>query len=232
MTVTPLPRLRAGALRLLVLLLVVGAIGAAAAGHGAMRWESVRTEAMALHDHVAEYPLAPIVFVAIMVAGSLVFVPRTILVAAGGLLFGFWPGLAWGTIGSTLGALAGFLLARYVNAGLVDAATLPRLAPALRAADRSGWRAIAVLRLLPLPHTPVNYALGVTRISFWSYAIGSAIGMVPATLVCAQLGANGNTVLSGGDWLLSTLATLVLISLSLILPRLKIVRRSLRTGAD
>jgi hypothetical protein len=56
--------------------------------------------------------------------------------------------------------------------------------------------------------------------------------MFPASLVCAQLGANGNTVLSGGDWLLSTLATLVLISLSLILPRLKIVRRSLRTGAD
>ena len=56
--------------------------------------------------------------------------------------------------------------------------------------------------------------------------------MVPATLVCAQLGANGNTVLSGGNWLLSTLATLALIALSLILPRLAIVRLSLRTGAD
>src|SRR5258708_37098652 len=124
-----------------------------------------------------------------MTVSSVVFVPRTILVAAGGLLFGLWWGLLRGPIGSTLGSLLSFLLARYVNAGLVDEASLPRLAPVLQAAERGGWRIVAFLRLVPiLPNTPVNYALGLTRISFAGSAFGSPVGPVPMTFVSTRLG--------------------------------------------
>jgi uncharacterized membrane protein YdjX (TVP38/TMEM64 family) len=214
------------AFRILLVVLVAGGIIAVFATRAAFH-------PIAIRDHIAEYPLAPAIFVAVMVVASLVFVPRTILVAAGGLLFGLWWGLLWGTIGSTLGALAGFLLVRYVNSGLVDETTLPRLAPMLKAAERGGWRIVAFLRLVPvLPHTPVNYALGLTRLSFGSYAFGSLVGMVPMTFVWAQLGASGNTALSGGAWIMPTLLALALLAISLLLPRLAIVRRSLRLGAE
>ncbi|HZS84073.1 MAG TPA: VTT domain-containing protein [Stellaceae bacterium] len=218
-------RIAAG-LRVVVLLLVLAGV-VFAAKSGAMRWERVSAEAMAMRAHIADHPLAPLAFIALMTAGSLVFVPRTILVAAGGLVFQFWPGLAWGMVGSTLGALLGFLLARYVNAGLVD---VDRLAPALRGADRSGWRAIALLRLLPLPHTPVNYALGLTRASLWNYLLGSFLGMLPSTLVFVQLGASGERMLSGGNWVMPMLAALALLAFSLVLPRF--ARRSLRPGGE
>ncbi|MBV9523476.1 MAG: TVP38/TMEM64 family protein [Alphaproteobacteria bacterium] len=214
------------ALRIVLVLAVGAGIIAALAWRGAF-------EPVAIRDHVAEYPLAPAIFVGIMILGSLVFIPRTILVAAGGLMFGLWWGLLWGTLGSTLGALAGFLLARYVNAGLVGEASMPRLAPLLRTAERGGWRIVAFLRLIPvLPHTPVNYALGLTRIPFASYAAGSLIGMVPMTFVWAELGATGSTALSGGNWIMPTLLALALLAASMILPRLAFIRRSLRLGAE
>jgi uncharacterized membrane protein YdjX (TVP38/TMEM64 family) len=216
---------------LLVLLVASGAIAAFAAG--AFQPQVVRAYATAWRDHVAGYPLAPAIFIAVMTLTSMVFVPRTLLVAAGGLLFGLWWGLLWGTIGSTLGSLVSFLLARYVNAGLVDEASLPRLAPVLRAAERGGWRIVAFLRLVPiLPNTPVNYALGLTRISFASYAFGSLVGMVPMTFVSAELGASGNTALSSGNWIMPTLLALALLAFSLILPRLGFFRRSLGIGAE
>ena len=216
---------------LLVLLVAAGAFAAFSAG--AFQPQTVRGYATEWRDHIVLYPLAPAIFIGVMTLTSVVFVPRTILVAAGGLLFGLWWGLLWGTIGSTLGSLVSFLLARYVNAGLVDEATLPRLAPVLRAAERGGWRMVAFLRLIPvLPHTPVNYALGLTRLSFASYAAGSLVGMVPMTFVWSELGASGNTALSGGNWLMPTLLALALLAVTMILPRLAFVRRSLRLGAD
>ncbi len=214
------------ALRILLVVLVAGGIIAAFALRGAF-------QPLAIRDHIAEYRFAPGIFVAAMVAASLVFVPRTIVVAAGGLLFGLWWGLLLGTIGSTLGALVGFLLARYVNAGLVDEASLPRLAPALRAVERGGWRVVAFLRLVPvLPNTPVNYALGLTRIPFAGYAFGSLVGMVPMTFVWSELGASGNTALSGGSWITPTLLALALLAVSVVLPRLAVVRRSLGLSAE
>jgi uncharacterized membrane protein YdjX (TVP38/TMEM64 family) len=216
---------------LLVLLVAAGAIAAFAAG--AFQPQTVRAYATALREHVVGEPLAPAIFVLVMTISSVVFVPRTILVAAGGLLFGLWWGLLWGTIGSTLGSLVSFLLARYVNAGLVDEASLPRLAPVLRAAERGGWRIVAFLRLVPvLPNTPVNYALGLTRISFSGYAFGSLVGMVPMTFVSAELGAGGNAALQGGNWIMPTLLALALLAFSLILPRIGFFRRSLGIGAE
>jgi uncharacterized membrane protein YdjX (TVP38/TMEM64 family) len=214
------------ALRISLVVLVAAGVIVAFALRGAF-------QPLALHDHIAEYRFAPLIFIAIMVATSLVFVPRTILVAAGGLLFGLWWGLLWSTIGSTLGSLLCFLLARYVNAGLVDETSLPRLAPVLKAAERGGWRIVTVLRLVPiLPNTPVNYALGLTRVSFPAYAFGSLVGMVPMTFVWSEIGATGRTALSGSDWLVPTLLALALLAISLILPRLAFMRRWAGLRAD
>lgn len=211
--------------RILLVLLVLAGVVAAFALRGSL-------QPLALKEHIGDHGLAPLLFIAMSIGTSLVFVPRTILAAAGGLLFGLWWGLLWSTIGSTLGSVLGFLLARYVNAGLVDASTLPRLAPVLKAAEQGGWRVVALLRLLPLPNTPVNYALGVTRLSLASYTIGSALGMLPASFVYAQLGASGELALSGRHWIMPTVVALVLLALTMVLPRLPFVRRSLRLGAD
>ncbi|HKW53832.1 MAG TPA: VTT domain-containing protein, partial [Stellaceae bacterium] len=142
------------------------------------RQGAVNAEAIA--QVIAAYPAAPLVFLGIHVVASLIFFPRTVLAVAAGALFGAWAGTLWAALGATIGAVAGFLLARYVNGGLVDLESMQRLGPLLLRAERGGWRAVAVLRLIPvIPHALSNYALGLTRLSLGSYALGSLLGQLP-----------------------------------------------------
>jgi uncharacterized membrane protein YdjX (TVP38/TMEM64 family) len=180
---------------------------------------------LALKAQIAEHAYAPLVFLAATVTASLVFVPRTLLAIAGGLLFGLWGGLFWTTLGSTAGALLAFVVARYVNDGLIDPESWPALAPALKAAERRGWLSVAVIRVLPLPHTPVNYALGLTRLSFVDYAVGSLLGMLPSTFFAVEIGVSGESALSGRNWVVPSLVALGVLVATSLLPRLPFVKR-------
>jgi uncharacterized membrane protein YdjX (TVP38/TMEM64 family) len=152
----------------------------------------------------------------------LLFVPRTLLAVVAGLLFGSLGGIAWATVGSTLGSLAGFLLARYVNGGLIEPERLPKLGPLLVKAEAGGWRAVAMIRLIPvIPHPVTNYGLGLTRLSLSSYIWGSLVGQLPMTLAYVEFGAAGNEALSGSaNWLLPSLLGLAVLLVSFVLPKL------------
>jgi uncharacterized membrane protein YdjX (TVP38/TMEM64 family) len=200
--------------RVLVLALLAAAALAAFLDRGAL-------EPAALQAAIARWPAAPLAFLAVHVAASLLFVPRTMLAAVAGLLFGMWWGIVWAAAGSVVGAVAGFLLARYVNGGLLDPESMPRLGPVLLRAERGGWRSVAALRLIPvIPHSLANYALGLTRLGIGSYALGSLLGQLPMTVAYVDLGAAGSTVLAGkAGWLQPTLIGLAALVLSLVLPR-------------
>ncbi|HTS93632.1 MAG TPA: VTT domain-containing protein [Stellaceae bacterium] len=176
----------------------------------------------AIKDAIAGEPLAPLIFVAAHVAASIAFVPRTLMAVAAGLLFGVAGGFFWAMIGSTVGAVAGFLLARYVNSGLVEPETLPRLGPLFLKAEEGGWRAVAMVRLIPmLPHPLTNYGLGLTRVSLGDYTIGTILGQIPMTVAYVEFGAAGNEALSGGaNWVLPTAIGVFVLLASIFLPRL------------
>jgi uncharacterized membrane protein YdjX (TVP38/TMEM64 family) len=202
---------RAGKL-LVVALLVVGAAAA-------WRWRALLDPAT-IGATIGGYPEAPLVFLAIHVAASLLFVPRTVLAIVAGMLFGIEWGIVWAAIGSVAGAIAGFLVARYVSSGLVDLDRNPRMRPILDRVEHGGWRAVAVLRLIPvLPHSLGNYGLGLTRIPLGTYAFGSLIGQLPMTIAYVDLGAAGERVMLGSaGWLAPTLIGAAALALSLLIP--------------
>ena len=170
---------------------------------------------------IAGHPAAPVVFVLLHVVASLFFVPRTVLAITAGLIFNFWAGLFWAMVGGNIGAVLCFLIARYVNAGMIEPELIPRLGPLLERAEKGGWRAVAFLRLLPVPHTPSNYALGLTRLALLPYLIGTAAGILPTTIAFVELGASGGHALNGSaGWLEPTLWGLAVVLLTTLLPRL------------
>lgn len=201
------------AARLLVLALL--ATGTAAA----WRCRAV-LDPLAITLAIDRYPAAPLGFLAVHIAASLLFVPRTLLAIVAGLLFGVAWGIFWAEIGSVAGAAAGFLVARYVSAGLIDLKRGARVGPILERAEHGGWRAVAVLRLIPvMPHSLANYGLGLTRLPFGTYAFGSLVGQLPMTIACVDLGAAGERlVLGSAGWLEPTVIGLVALSLSLLIP--------------
>jgi uncharacterized membrane protein YdjX (TVP38/TMEM64 family) len=177
---------------------------------------------MQIKAQIAGAPLAPLIYVLAHTVASLIFVPRTFLAVAAGLLFGTAGGFIWATVGSTAGAVAGFLLARYVNSGLIEPERMPKLGPLLVKAETGGWRAVAALRLIPVIPQPVtNYGLGLTRLPLWSYTLGTLIGSVPMTIAYVEFGAAGDEVLSGGaNWLLPTAIGALVVAASTVAPML------------
>lgn len=174
----------------------------------------------ALGTRLAGSPTAPLVFLALHIAASLFFVPRTLLAIAAGLAFGMWWGTLWAALGSVVGACAGFLVARYVNAGVIDMRGWARLSRVLGRVEHGGWRAVATIRLIPiLPHSLTNYALGLTRIGLVPYAVGSLLGQLPLTIAYADLGAAGGRAMLGtGGWIVPTAIGAAALALSVAIP--------------
>ena len=177
---------------------------------------------MQIEAEIAGAPLAPLIYLLAHMVASLVFVPRTFLAVAAGLLFGAVGGFIWASIGSTLGAVAGFVLARYVNSGLIEPESMPKLGPLLVKAETGGWRAVAALRLIPvIPQPLTNYGLGLTQLSLWNYTLGTLIGSVPMTVAYVEFGAAGEEMLSGGaHWLVPTLIGAAVVAASTLAPML------------
>jgi uncharacterized membrane protein YdjX (TVP38/TMEM64 family) len=198
-----------------VLALLLGGIAAA------WRWRGL-VDPRAMTAAIARYPATPLVFLVVQTAASLLFVPRTLLGVAAGLLFGIGWGIVWATLGGLAGAAAGFLVARYVNAGLIDLEGDTRIGPFLNRVEKGGWRVVALVRLVPvLPHSLTNYALGLTRIPLSAYALGSVLGQMPMTIACVNLGAAGGRLIGGeADWLMPSLIAAAALGLSSLIPAL------------
>jgi uncharacterized membrane protein YdjX (TVP38/TMEM64 family) len=192
-----------------------------AAGLAAAWYERAALDPVAIRNAVAGYPAAPLVFLALQIVASLLFIPRTLLAVAAGLLFGAWWGLFWAALGGTLGAIGGFLVARYINSGWLDLESLPRIGPILLKAERGGWRAVTALRLIPvIPHSLSNYALGLTRIRLGPYALGSFLGQLPMTIAYVDLAAAGGRLAGGhADWRVPIAIGIAALLISIVLPR-------------
>jgi uncharacterized membrane protein YdjX (TVP38/TMEM64 family) len=176
----------------------------------------------ALEAFGADHPvLLPAVFLLVHLAASLMPVPRTALCVVAGLIFGLAGGIALSQLGAMAGAALGFVLARYINGNILVVENVPWLGRLIERAEAGGWRLVAWARVLPVvPHAAANYAFGLTRIGMRDYLAGSFIGMLPASVIYANLGASGRAALLGErGWIEPIAWGLGLVALSVIVTR-------------
>lgn len=195
-------------LRFALLVTMIGLLAAAVALVGVPKPADVAT---AVADLGALGPVVVIVSSAMLLAA---LVPRSVLAAAAGLVFGPLLGAGYILAGAAVGALVAFALGRLLGRDFL--ATRRRLARLDRwLTDRGIW-AVVLLRLLPVaPFGLVSYGFGTTGIRVRHYLLGTAIGVAPSTLVFAYLGA---AAMAPGSpaFLLSLLAAAVLVAASAI----------------
>lgn len=168
----------------LVLVAVIGLLVWASYALDLSRFLSVEAMRGLVHSYGA---FGPLIFIGVCVAGVLLHLPEIVLLALGGVLFGFWQGLLFGWLGAMLGASAAFLLVRY---GARDA--LQRSVAGskrLQAIDdhlaRHGFITVLFLRMILLFAPPLNWIIALSRVSFANYVAGSAIGVIPGiALTC------------------------------------------------
>jgi uncharacterized membrane protein YdjX (TVP38/TMEM64 family) len=133
---------------------------------------------------------APVVFITGYALFVAALIPGSVLTIAGGAIFGLGAGTAYVFAGAVLGSIGGFLIARYLARGWVEQRieSDERFAAIDRAVAANGLKITFLLRLSPVfPFSFLNYALGLTRVSFRDYALAS-FGMLPGTLLYVYYG--------------------------------------------
>jgi uncharacterized membrane protein YdjX (TVP38/TMEM64 family) len=185
--------------RVLLLAFLVAAIVAAAFGLPLRQW-LVDGADWAEHHRYAAGGL----FVVAYTVAAVLAVPGTILTLGAGFVFGLAFGVPLVSAGSLLGAVAAFLLARFLMRGVVAkrVARSSRLQALVAVTRHDGFTIVLLARLSPLlPYNVLNYLFGLTAVRFRDYVLASWLGMLPATVVYVYIGSLTKTVaaLPGGN---------------------------------
>jgi uncharacterized membrane protein YdjX (TVP38/TMEM64 family) len=133
----------------------------------------------------------PIALAGLYGVACVLFLPGSLLTLGAGFAFGLVRGLLAAMAGSLLGAAAAFLLGRTVARRWVEGrvAANPRFRAVDEAVGREGFKIVLLTRLSPVfPFNLLNYAFGVTRVSFRDYFFASWLGMFPGTVMYVYLG--------------------------------------------
>jgi uncharacterized membrane protein YdjX (TVP38/TMEM64 family) len=160
------------------------------------------TALLTFADSVRDLGPAGLAVVALaFVIGALAFVPRPLMCAAAGFVYGFAV-IPLVMLAATAGASLAFLAARYAlrDRFLRLIAERRALSAAVRAVDQEGFRLICLLRVAsPLPGSLQSYVLGLTRVSLPHYVLGTALGTAPQIVLFVYLGATGEALMQAPD---------------------------------
>ncbi len=137
--------------------------------------------------------LGAVAFGGLYAALTLTPVPAAALTIAAGATFGLARGVAIAAVAATLGAVVAFYLGRSLGRAAVQALFSGRLDGLNALLARRGVLSVILVRLVPLfPYAAVNYTAGLTGVRTRDYVIGTAVGILPATVAYVAVGAYGS----------------------------------------
>jgi uncharacterized membrane protein YdjX (TVP38/TMEM64 family) len=131
--------------------------------------------------------------VAVAAFASLAFIgaPQIVLIAAAVVAFGPLAGAAYSWIGTMVSALIGFYLGRVAGQRVLERFSGEGVRRFMRLIGKNGFLASLIVRLVPsAPFIVVNMAAGVTPMRAHSFALGTALGIVPKIALTAFAGAS------------------------------------------
>lgn len=143
---------------------------------------------------------APLVFMLVYTAGVCLLVPGTLLTALGAALFGAYWGFVYVWIGAMGGASVAFWIGRTLGRDFAASLIGEKLQRFDEAIERNGFATVLYLRLIYFPFTPMNFGMGLTKVRFWDYFSGTALGILVGTFIFTFFIGTLKEVWAGGDW--------------------------------
>ncbi len=102
------------------------------------------------------------------------------------MLFGGVKGFIYGWIGVVVGSTGTFLCARYILRDIFQASLESRFHHLLAFDERlaeNGFLTVLLLRLVLFVASPLNWAIGLTKVRLYQYIAGSALGIIPGIAI-------------------------------------------------
>lgn len=174
-------------------------------------------------------PLLPPLLVVGTALLTAVGFPASVPVLASGAVFGTLYGFVLAYLGTFGGALLSFLLAHTLARELVTRLLGARLRPLEALLERHGFWTLFRMRYVPVPFALTNYSAALAGLPFSTYALSTAAGLVPVTLIYTYFASSLVSVAShdrGGVLRDLLIATFLVLALSFLPPRLSAWRQA------
>ncbi len=127
-----------------------------------------------------------ILYLFVYAVSVLLFMPSLPFTLLGGITYGIGWGIVIATCGDFFGSALAFVISRYLAKEKIEARLKHHKAfqEINEGVQKEGWRIVAITRMVPIiPHWFQNYAYGVTKISFKTYAFVCFLSILPGTAV-------------------------------------------------
>ena len=150
----------------------------------------------------------PVAVIGSMVVAILVSpIPSAPIALSAGAIYGHFWGALYVLIGSEIGAIAAFTIARFLGHDVLHKWFGDQLNRGLAGSQNFLMGTVFASRLMPfISFDIVSYAAGLTSLSFWRFAIATMAGIIPASFLLAHFG--GELVADESDRILLAVALL------------------------
>jgi uncharacterized membrane protein YdjX (TVP38/TMEM64 family) len=143
---------------------------------------------------------APIVYILVYTAGVCLFIPGTLLTTLGAALFGSYWGFIYVWVGAMAGASAAFLIGRTLGREFAASLIGNRLRKYDDSIEKNGFATVLYLRLLYFPFTPMNFGMGLTKVRFRDYFVGTGLGIIIGTFIFTFFVGTLREIWVSGQW--------------------------------
>ncbi len=177
------PDVRRAWLRLSLLVLVLGAIGATTVVLSPVS----RADVARLIEPFG--PAAPAAYVVVSALLGMAFVPGPLLAGVSGALFGTGTGFVVTTSSAVLGAVLSAAVSRRAGGPPVTTLSGERTAALVALARRRGLVVVVLQRWVPgVPDAPFSYVFGAIGLALPTVALGTLLGSAPRAFAYTALG--------------------------------------------
>lgn len=142
----------------------------------------------------------PIAFLGFYTIGTCILIPGSVLTALGAAIFGPYLGFFYVWIGAMLGSSLAFLIGRTLGRDFATTLIGDRLKTYDEAIEQNGFTTVLYLRLIYFPYTPMNFGMGLTKVRFWDYFAGTALGLSVSSFVLTFSFGTFKEIIVTGDW--------------------------------
>ena len=167
-------------------------------------------------------PMAPPLFVLSYALGVCLFLPALLFSSIGAMLFGTFWGYICNISGAMLGASGAFFISRLLGRRFAASQSISRFEKYNQKMGRNGFAVTLYLRLGFFPFTPMNFGMGLTKISFAHFFWGTFFGICAGSFALTFFFATLAEAWSSGQWALlfkpTSLTALTLFILSFFIP--------------
>lgn len=178
-------------------------------------------------------PLGPFLIIGLMTVAIVMSpIPSAPIALASGAAYGHYWGAFYVAVGSEIGALTAFGVARLIGYDALKAWLGARLSTGMLHRFITSQNALMAVvfatRLMPfLSFDIISYAAGLTPLRTWRFAVATLLGIIPASFLLAHFGDE----LASGDGRRAGLTVLALGFITLLPVAWKALPARYRTGA-